>query len=622
MPKQRKTPKKRQSYTSESLQKAVNDVKYNNMSLRKASMKYGVPVMTIHDHNAGKVDDGAKPGRPTNGIPGKDWLSGFLSRHPDLSLRSPLALQTVGSKMLNPVKVNAYFKDLESFLVNLGIKDIPSRIWNMDETSVPLTHKPERVLAETGSKNIPGRVGDCRESLSVLGCINAAGQNIPPMVIVKGKSSKSLNAFNVSEGVPDTKYTYQERAWMEDVLSETWFRDHFLRFCGPERPQIILLDSHSSHETLDLIEVACENGIELFTFPPHTTHWLCPLDKTIFGPCLIRHYHGICSEFMTLSPNNSDTKGNWPGLFRRAYDKAFTPSNITSGFRKCGIYPTNIDMIPKEAFAPSQPFDHLPFTSPVKSTTSTSSEANAAITFTSSNENWQQNSSKVLNEVQDLSSDQNQESGTSFDHSIEQSLSERTVFLTPISVTLSTSSHNEVPPVLPATCVSPDSGFSSLVRPAHPVTSSDTALSSIVQGSSTMSDVTIDTITISDNGTHSQTSDDAQILTSEELILSVLRGEIPAVTDDNGFLTVEIENITVDYPSLSSSIEDIFSLPAPQVSSYKSGSKRKITSRRILTSDEILEIDSIGFIKCESTNKKISSQIDKEKPRNTNELNK
>ncbi|CAG2249671.1 unnamed protein product [Mytilus edulis] len=265
---------KRKSYTTESLQKAVNDVKHNNMSLRKSSMKYGVPVMTIHDHIAGKVDDGAKPGRPTvlsfeverkivekiknaakqgfgitrrllkvkiarlirsnkistpfkNGIPGKDWLSGFLSRHQDLSLRSPLALQTVRSKMLNPVKVNAYFRDLESFLVNLGIQDIPSRIWNMDETSVPLTHKPERVLAETGSKNIPGRVGDCRESLSVLGCINAAGQNIPPMVIVRGKTSKSLNAFNVSEGVPDTKYTYQERAWMEDVLSETWFRDHF-----------------------------------------------------------------------------------------------------------------------------------------------------------------------------------------------------------------------------------------------------------------------------------------------------------------------------------------------------------------------------------------------------------
>lgn len=135
--------------------------------------------------------------------------------------------------MLNPVKVTEYFLD------QLEIKDIPSRIWNMDETSVPLTHKPERVLAETESKNIPGRVGDCRESLSVLGCINAAGSSIPPIVIVRGKTPKSLNAFNVSEGVPNTNYTYQDTAWMEDVLSETWFREHFLQFCGPERPQII-----------------------------------------------------------------------------------------------------------------------------------------------------------------------------------------------------------------------------------------------------------------------------------------------------------------------------------------------------------------------------------------------
>lgn len=35
------------------------------MSLRKASMQYGVPVMTIYDHIAGKVEDGARPGRPT-----------------------------------------------------------------------------------------------------------------------------------------------------------------------------------------------------------------------------------------------------------------------------------------------------------------------------------------------------------------------------------------------------------------------------------------------------------------------------------------------------------------------------------------------------------------------------
>lgn len=68
-------------------------------------------------------------------------------------------------------------------------------------------------------KKNSGRVGVCRESLSVLGCINAAGSSILPMVIVKGKTPKSLNVFNVSEGVPNTNYTYQDKAWMENVSS-------------------------------------------------------------------------------------------------------------------------------------------------------------------------------------------------------------------------------------------------------------------------------------------------------------------------------------------------------------------------------------------------------------------
>lgn len=59
-----------------------------------------------------------------------------------------------------------------------------------------------------------------------------------------------LRKFNES-GVPGTIYTYQQRACMEDALGDIWFQEHFLKSCGPERPQLILLDSHSSHETLN-----------------------------------------------------------------------------------------------------------------------------------------------------------------------------------------------------------------------------------------------------------------------------------------------------------------------------------------------------------------------------------
>ncbi|GFS05782.1 hypothetical protein ElyMa_004690500 [Elysia marginata] len=39
---------------------------------------------------------------------------------------------------------------------------------------------------------------------------------------------------------------------MEDVLGSQWFSKIFLNHCGPERPQLLLLDSHSSHEDFKL----------------------------------------------------------------------------------------------------------------------------------------------------------------------------------------------------------------------------------------------------------------------------------------------------------------------------------------------------------------------------------
>ena len=128
------------------------------------------------------------------------------------------------------------------------------------------------------------------------------------------------------------------------------------QFCGPETPQLIVLDSHSSHDTLGLIEAARDENIVLFALPPHTTQWLCPLDKSVFSP-LSREYNRVCSEFMSVSTNNLVCKWEWPRLFNLAYKAAFTEKNIQSGFQKCGIYPLDKASIPESAYAPSKPFD-------------------------------------------------------------------------------------------------------------------------------------------------------------------------------------------------------------------------------------------------------------------------
>lgn len=55
-------PKK---YSTKQLLDAVAAVRSKSLSVRKAAVKYGVPVMTIQDRVSGKVEDMSSAGRPT-----------------------------------------------------------------------------------------------------------------------------------------------------------------------------------------------------------------------------------------------------------------------------------------------------------------------------------------------------------------------------------------------------------------------------------------------------------------------------------------------------------------------------------------------------------------------------
>uniref|UniRef100_A0A2H1WYS1 SFRICE_036224 n=1 Tax=Spodoptera frugiperda TaxID=7108 RepID=A0A2H1WYS1_SPOFR len=62
--------------------------------------------------------------------------------------------------------------------------------------------------------------------------------------------------------------------------------DHFIKFTKPtpEEPVLLLLDNHSSHVDINVVEKAKANSIIMLSFPPHCTHRLQPLDVGINGP--------------------------------------------------------------------------------------------------------------------------------------------------------------------------------------------------------------------------------------------------------------------------------------------------------------------------------------------------
>ncbi|XP_069114339.1 uncharacterized protein [Argopecten irradians] len=175
---------------------------------------------------------------------------------------------------------------------------------------------------------------------------------MPPMLIGKGKTSKSLFGYNTKEASEGTIWSFQDRAWMNNSIWEQWFGEVFLANCGADRPQLLLLDGHGSHETLGLLKMAEEENIHIMALPPHTTHYLQPLDRTVFAP-FNKAYNLACSDFMSADPCNMGNKWTFPGLFKVAWEKGVSRENVVSGFKSCWIYPLDISAIPECAYEPS-----------------------------------------------------------------------------------------------------------------------------------------------------------------------------------------------------------------------------------------------------------------------------
>jgi hypothetical protein len=102
------------------------------------------------------------------------------------------------------------------------------------------------VIARIDSRNVHSIVPDQKEWLNIVACINAAGHSIPNIYILKG-----------------VKENYE--------LSST-------------SRNLLILDGHNSHMTLEVIHKAAQAGIDMITLPSHTSHALQPLDISVFAP--------------------------------------------------------------------------------------------------------------------------------------------------------------------------------------------------------------------------------------------------------------------------------------------------------------------------------------------------
>ena len=64
----------------------------------------------------------------------------------------------------------------------------PCHLFNTDETGLPISPKPLKMVCHTGSKNPCCIDGGSKSQITVVGCVSAAGYCVPPMVVYNRKS--------------------------------------------------------------------------------------------------------------------------------------------------------------------------------------------------------------------------------------------------------------------------------------------------------------------------------------------------------------------------------------------------------------------------------------------------
>ena len=219
----------------------------------------------------------------------------------------------------------------------------PSDVWNFDEMGFRIGIGGSEWIVTTDPKPRVWTLCDTnRKHVTIVETISAKGRYIDPMIILPGKKIyerwfENDRGHQSVLGVSDTGY-------MNDQLALRYIQ-HFNEAATPRNPgkwRLLLCDNLGSHVFREFLQYAADHRIVVFGLPPHTSHFLQPLDAGLFQP--YKHYRRAILDATRIGCTHFGIT-TFLGVIQEIRMKTFTEHNIRKAFRKSGIWPVDPDLI-------------------------------------------------------------------------------------------------------------------------------------------------------------------------------------------------------------------------------------------------------------------------------------
>ncbi|KAF2901188.1 hypothetical protein ILUMI_04997 [Ignelater luminosus] len=262
---------KQGQWTQENMRIAAEQVLAKQVTIRKAAEIYNVPYTSLQR----RVTFSRSVVKNRGGQQTMDTDT-------EMKLANRLAYLAGRGFGINPKagKVTESYKNLEKVMEENDLRGKPGCVHNVDDTGMPLNNQPPNIIAKKGSTDVVSMTSVERgQNVTVLACMNAAGQFIPSFVLFKGVRKRHDFKIGMPSG---TEVAITEKGWVTEEAFKLWLQ-HFNRYRTKEK----------------------------------TTSW--------------QHSH----------TNMGITKVAFGGLFKQAWNQAATVGNATKRFEETGIFPLN-----------------------------------------------------------------------------------------------------------------------------------------------------------------------------------------------------------------------------------------------------------------------------------------